>query len=1020
MRLQNNIPAMRGLRSGRKVNDETAKTLEKLSSGYRINSAADDAAGLAVSEKLRVSLTGYERCEDNVREGMDLANTADAALQEVNDMLCRAKELCTRAGNGTYSEQERSHLLDELYALYDEMDRIFTGSRFNSTQLFRHEDGDYSNGTFEYLEEVIVTDSTNLQEWGALGDIDRDFDMAEPATGASVTLALDSDVKTAADLKGKTFAVKSGGAVFNVKFTDGTSANPGWDLSIGVDDCVSVQDAFDKLRQATTAHSSYWDNYHAAIESVEVDLAAGEVTITFLPGDLTQKLQNIDGAAEITYEIPGGNGDITNGIEVSSVQDEFLKQVDAADNVFSVTAEFKLLPNRLGSELLTAEDKTRLRNNTLYVNGYGITFKSGQSGSSVIDLDTISTAEELRAAVAQRIGEIKGTSASVAGDGTLTVTCDKMPSYGAYIYEWPSNGADYVNVPTAALDGIDVQIMRAAGAEQTEITVITLPDSYPSDAFSIQIKDSTYVFYNSDTLQPGYTTGSYHYDIKGKSAAEIHDRIRSLVNGQYSSDAVVTPNGNQIVVKAKAANKELGVSVSGKADSLNTYYQSDYVLLGDEDGSYNKYYRDYTVDLDIGATMGGDETNVDALHGTGFKLNGKWYQFTTDPDAEPFTDQTSQSDAELVDISGLDTYQEIADELAAVTGSSISVNGGVLTVFGTTTVQSSTALNFQDGHTDVRDGLFNETPGTIGTVLSSGGTDVTQPGASIDFSRYGSGTFRELYGKGFRVTCATCADEYINVIFCYDKANCSFPPSFDIVTASGEKRTIHNLAVELKGMKNGSDIVDAIVDQLGPELDHFTGVAAGNPSSVLEVFDKRKGDLYDVNGDRLYAEIKSGVYTNCIYNVTENFYGAPDDIVGDIEIDYRNVDIFADANGDDPYIRIHLPYLTLENLKLDPPKPDFSTPKKAMETMERVLQANNAISSMRGRLGADVNRLEHAHANLSQSQIQAADAYSRIRDADMADLLTQRTKLSILQQSQQAAQAHTLEMPQQILQLLQK
>ena len=77
MRIQNNIPGMRGLRYGKKVNSETSKTLEKLSSGYRINRASDDAAGLAVSERIRACLTGYDRCEDNVREGIDLAATAD-------------------------------------------------------------------------------------------------------------------------------------------------------------------------------------------------------------------------------------------------------------------------------------------------------------------------------------------------------------------------------------------------------------------------------------------------------------------------------------------------------------------------------------------------------------------------------------------------------------------------------------------------------------------------------------------------------------------------------------------------------------------------------------------------------------------------------------------------------------------------------------------------------------------------------------------------------------------------------
>jgi flagellin-like hook-associated protein FlgL len=302
-----------------------------------------------------------------------------------------------------------------------------------------------------------------------------------------------------------------------------------------------------------------------------------------------------------------------------------------------------------------------------------------------------------------------------------------------------------------------------------------------------------------------------------------------------------------------------------------------------------------------------------------------------------------------------------------------------------------------------------------------------KPTATIDFGKYNKSNFRELYGKGFRVTCATCSGEYINVIFCYDKNQADFPESFEKVDEeSGEMRTIHNLAVELKGMNSGSDIVSSIVGQLKNELDHYTGIEQGNPNTaLLKVFDKRPGDIPDPdspNPDKpelLRAEILSGVYTDCIYTVKENFYAAPDDIVGDIEIDYRQVQIFADAESVDHYIDIHLPYLTLKNLKLNPPEPDLSTPETAAETMKRVLNANNAISSMRGVLGADYNRLEHAAANLSQAAVQAADAYSRIRDADMAELMTERVKQSILQQAQQAAQAHTLEMPQQILKILQ-
>jgi len=1028
MRIQNNIPGKRGLRYGRKVNSETSKTLEKLSSGYRINRASDDAAGLAVSERIRACLTGYDRCEDNVREGIDLATTADAALQEVNDMLCRAEELCVAAANGTYTDHEREQLKEELDALYDEMDRIFESSRFNKTQLFRHEDGDYSNGEFEYIEEVIMTDPDDLRAWGVFGDIDpsgEEFELAKPAQNATVTLTLDSDVRDASDLVGKSFEIKSPtGFVRMVKFTssgDGYTTdrvNGGYYYSLNVSDCTTVQDAFDKLcdRIATGAWGSNWSTNHTVLDKENTKVNGNTVTLAFKKETLSQSV-TADGSTKI-YETLEGDGTKSNGVVISSNQELVLSTVDSTTNNFTVSATFRIVPGKADSDLLTADMKARLVNNSFTMGGYTISFTNGSGSGRSVDVSAINTVGELRAAVVAAANTISGVSVSApANDGTITITQSNYSS-GAAARE-DIRGTSQ-SLSTSALSGITVS-EQPAGTEKAAVATVILPTSFTDVPFSVEINGSTYHFYDSSKLPAGYTvnSSSLRIDINGKSVDEIHELIYSNIYNRYYSDATATRSGNTVTLTAKVINKPLNVRVNGVAGSFSIYPNSDFVLLESGGSSYAyQYYQNYSFEFNVAEDMSGG-FDAAALTDRGFKLNGTWYQFVTAVSAGTLPG------AVAMDVSSCTSYDDIANVMQtaiAAANSNVAVvnNNGVLTVSGTYINSSSSALQIQDGRDGV-DGLFGNTVGVTQSAVASGGTHVGNPTATINFSKYSKSNFRELYGKGFRVTCATCEGEYINVIFCYDKAQCSFPASFEKQDdISGEIRTIHNLAVELKGMNSGSDIVQSIVDQLGPELDHYTGVEVGTPSSVLKIFDKRPGNILDPNSSGpLRAEILSGVYTNCIYTVQENFYAGPDDFVGDIGIDYRQVRVYADAESVDHYIDIHLPYLTLENLKLNPPEPDLSTPEAAAETMKRVLNANNAISSMRGVLGADYNRLEHAAANLAQAAVQAADAYSRIRDADMAEMMTQRVKESILQQAQQAAQAHAIKLPQQVLSLIQ-
>ena len=136
MRIQHNIMAMNAYRNYTNNTSALSKNLEKLSSGYKINRAGDDAAGLAISEKMRAQITGLEGAQSNAKDGISLVQTAEGALTEVHDMLNRMYSLAEQSANGTYeNETDRAQLQKEVSNLKEEIDRIANSSNFNGIKL---------------------------------------------------------------------------------------------------------------------------------------------------------------------------------------------------------------------------------------------------------------------------------------------------------------------------------------------------------------------------------------------------------------------------------------------------------------------------------------------------------------------------------------------------------------------------------------------------------------------------------------------------------------------------------------------------------------------------------------------------------------------------------------------------------------------------------------------------------------------------------------------------------------------
>ena len=140
MVVQHNITAMNANRMLGVTTTGQAKSTEKLSSGYKINRAADDAAGLSISEKMRKQIRGLSQASDNAEDGISCVQTAEGALTEVHSMLQRMNELAVKAGNGTMSEDDRQNVQDEIDQLVDEIDRVSETTKFNETYLLKGDD----------------------------------------------------------------------------------------------------------------------------------------------------------------------------------------------------------------------------------------------------------------------------------------------------------------------------------------------------------------------------------------------------------------------------------------------------------------------------------------------------------------------------------------------------------------------------------------------------------------------------------------------------------------------------------------------------------------------------------------------------------------------------------------------------------------------------------------------------------------------------------------------------------------
>jgi flagellin len=218
LRIQNNVEAFNTHRQLTTTSTAAAKSMEKLSSGYRINRAADDAAGLAISEKMRGQIGGLAQAQRNAQDGISLVQTAEGSLSEVHSMLQRVRDLKVQFGNDTLSADDKTAIAAEVYQIANEIKNITdpsTGTQFNGKPVFGSAGFTFQAGAND--GETVTTNAANFASGlaaGGLSDITSISDAAAASaalsTGNLSTIAaLDNGIKNVSKVRSEFGAVQN-------------------------------------------------------------------------------------------------------------------------------------------------------------------------------------------------------------------------------------------------------------------------------------------------------------------------------------------------------------------------------------------------------------------------------------------------------------------------------------------------------------------------------------------------------------------------------------------------------------------------------------------------------------------------------------------------------------------------------------------------------------------------------------------------------------------------------------------
>ena len=499
MRIQHNIMAMSAYRNYTNNVSAMKKNLEKLSSGYKINRAGDDAAGLAISEKMRAQITGLETAQKNAKDGISLVQTAEGALTEVHDMLNRMVELATQSANGTYDNTtDRAQMQKEMDQLRSEINRIADSSNFNGIKLLDGSMDGADTVTEAAVQGVTVTavaDGDQDAAAGAAGVYEIDLNdliaYNGGTAGQAVTLTLtigSTAIGTVALTGGATF----GGSAF--------AATGTWATSISIDGI-----------------------------KYSISISNGKITLTGNSIPTATASYATDLEVKVGIEDAAGGTAMNNGFDFSvhvKTPPQVAGKPQLAQGSFTLSA----------ADIADGAKLTIGDNTYVFAVGKDSTVTAG-NGETLIDLKNMEKddANLLRAAAhkltQQDNSKFHITTKTVA-DGATSVTIDLTEKEGAVDYktEWNLKGG------TAANDGKWNEAVANGTKKTGVVTKQAAPTVTPGDAskgLTLQIGDTA-----DSWNQLKVNIKDMHCDSLGIDKISIADQVSAQAAVDKIKDAI--------------------------------------------------------------------------------------------------------------------------------------------------------------------------------------------------------------------------------------------------------------------------------------------------------------------------------------------------------------------------------------------------------------------------------------------------------------------------------------------------
>ena len=564
MRIQHNIMAMNAYRNYNNNTSALSKNLEKLSSGYKINRAGDDAAGLAISEKMRAQITGLNAASKNVKDGISLVKTGEGAMQEIQDMLNRMDYLATQSANGTYdNEVDRANLQKEVKALKDEINRIADSANFNGIKLLDGKTG-LNNNAFTLSSESAV-DAVNP------GAISINFAASNAGAGeAHGTLpAVSAQApEFTIDLGDLSVDASGGDATLTVTFGNQavtvTLASNGGASSDGKWSASDIATALvTKLNSNTVTMSDGSTIGAASIGTYNFQASAvassnggtGNVAIKFtFKGKDGQEIA-LDDLSETQAAAINGldgvkGGDVSIGVSTGKLTGTYnhkvddVKQAVAKDPGKKAGITFDITADMLSEDV------------ELVIDGTTFTFLTDTSNtatatSTQIDLrDVIKAGGNTTAQLTEAIDQLSQKS-------TTNFDITKKDNGKIHIEQKISSTEEYDYDRLTSDEVVKATNNGAAKPAKNAGTGITIDSNSVAYGDKLTIGGKTFVFQNDASK-----VGSDEIQVNGKTAADLMNAINN--DSSLGLTAELDPNNsNKVIVRSSAAGNTAAAPLVG-------------------------------------------------------------------------------------------------------------------------------------------------------------------------------------------------------------------------------------------------------------------------------------------------------------------------------------------------------------------------------------------------------------------------------------------------------------------------